>query len=136
MSAAWKCGSPSPKSVGRVLGKTEAGREAMRKSVGLFWVVFVLIHAYICSTVFSFYGCSKHLNIAPGETERWLLVDYNIRCGSTGYWAYKRVAGTAMFLYVIVAPCCLLASLKRNRLRGVGDGALDFFTQHVRPSAW
>ena len=135
-SAAWRAGSPTPRAVRRLLEKTEAGRQAVRKSVSLFWVVLVLIHAYICSIIFSFYGCSKPLETGDGETERWLMIDYEIRCGSASYWAYKRVAGTAMLLYVIVAPGCLLASLKLNRIRGDGDAALDFFTQHVRPSAW
>ena len=104
LRAAFRARSPWPSAVRRVLEKTEAGREAIRKSVALFWTVLVLSHAYICSTIFSFYGCSKPIATGDGETERWLLVDYDIRCGGSNYENHKKVAGFAMFLYVLVAP--------------------------------
>ena len=75
------------------------------------------------------------METGDGE-ERWLEYDYNVRCGSAVYEAYRPVVCILLVVYVILVPLALLCHLHGNRRRGVGDGPLSFLTRHVRDQCW
>ncbi|KAJ1454376.1 hypothetical protein M885DRAFT_521919 [Pelagophyceae sp. CCMP2097] len=121
--------------VSRQMSQTD-GRTSRKTAASLFWLVLVLLHTYICSIIFTFYSCSNDFEISMTKTESWLAYDSQVRCGSEAYIAFQGAAATLLILYVVVVPASLLLKLKLNRRNGRGDGALSFFTRHVRPAVW
>jgi len=125
-----------PFAVWRKLTKTDNGKATLKKATSMFWLVLVLLHNYICSVVFTFYSCSDGYAISETAKEEWLTFDFGVRCGSDSYQAFRGAASMLLVLYVVIAPASLLLKLKLNRIYGRDDGALAFFTRHVRPAVW
>ncbi|KAJ1454208.1 hypothetical protein M885DRAFT_251657 [Pelagophyceae sp. CCMP2097] len=108
-------GPPWPHLIYKQLARTEAGRKTRQTAVSLFCESF---------------------SVSETEHERWLTYNYEVRCGGDVYRAFEGAASALIILYVFVVPASLALKLKMNRINGVPDGSLDFFTRHVRPAYW
>jgi len=132
--ASYRVGRPFQ--VWQYVSSTSAGRASRRTATSLFLLVVVIQHNYICSIILTFYSCSQRFAVSDTQTETWLAYDFKVRCGSDAYHEFKGAAATLLLLYVVVVPLGLALKLKWNRLNNRSDGALSFFTRHVRPAVW
>ncbi|EGB02373.1 hypothetical protein AURANDRAFT_68943, partial [Aureococcus anophagefferens] len=148
------------------LARTRLGRE-VRAVLNLWLVVVTVFHSAICSSIFVLFQCEDptgseqkkhshwdktyidrmaHYDRGAGKKNaRYLAADWQIRCNSQVYQAYRIYAVLWAFVYAVGLPAVFFVLLRRKRVgRGaqkriggvVDDGPLSFLTDTLKPEFW
>ncbi|EGB12918.1 hypothetical protein AURANDRAFT_60916 [Aureococcus anophagefferens] len=152
------------------LARTRLGRE-VRAVLNCWLVVVTVFHSAICrgrrSSIFVLFQCEDptgseqkkhshwdktyidrmdHYDRGAGKKNaRYLAADWQIRCNSQVYQAYRIYAVLWAFVYAVGLPAVFFVLLRRKRVgRGaqkriggvVDDGPLGFLTNTCKPEFW
>ncbi|KAH8063550.1 calcium ion binding protein [Aureococcus anophagefferens] len=148
------------------LARTRLGRE-VRAVLNCWLVVVTVFHSAICSSIFVLFQCEDptgseqkkhshwdktyidrmaHYDRGAGKKNaRYLAADWQIRCNSQVYQAYRIYAVLWAFVYAVGLPAVFFVLLRRKRVgRGaqkriggvVDDGPLSFLTDTLKPEPY